>query len=502
MVWTALALIFAVGAAYQFTNPVNVDVSWLIVLGEKVLGGARLYVDVIEANPPMSVFLYLPAVALEHLTGIGAETLTVLLMFGLIAASLALCARILRSCGGEPEALARFVVMAALVLAVMPMAVFAEREHIALALMLPSILILTARVEGGSIGNASRLAAGLAAGLAVAIKPQFAAALALPSLYLAIGKGSLRPLFALENWLTAAVVLLYGAIVVLCFPVYGRDMLPMLFDTYRALNFPLSALLLNPSLLITAGVAVATLLIAGRDASRPQILIPLLAALGFSLSFIEQGKGWIYHLYPAIGLVFIVFLCQALPRLAALLNGPRRYSVHSGLMAGLALAVGFGFLHLVAVMKERNSATIAIAERVRATFTHPKVLTISADLSIGHPFTRLVEGNWVGTFGCQFLSTIATALAEAPSATPATKARMAGWIARDRAILAHDLREGRPDVVLVDPKSFPWDDLVASDSEAAVLLGRYQQIASINAIKILILRDRVSEVVAKGAFAP
>src|SRR5713101_5631390 len=45
------------------------DVSWLITLSEKVLDGTRLYVDLIEVNPPASVLLYLPAVALARWVG-------------------------------------------------------------------------------------------------------------------------------------------------------------------------------------------------------------------------------------------------------------------------------------------------------------------------------------------------------------------------------------------------------------------------------------------------
>jgi hypothetical protein len=36
------------------------DVSWLITLSEKILDGTRLYVDLIEVNPPASVLLISP----------------------------------------------------------------------------------------------------------------------------------------------------------------------------------------------------------------------------------------------------------------------------------------------------------------------------------------------------------------------------------------------------------------------------------------------------------
>ena len=63
--FVAIALVFAVGILYQFTVPTGSDVSWLIVVAERVFDGQRLYVDIIESNPPMAVFIYLPAVVVE-----------------------------------------------------------------------------------------------------------------------------------------------------------------------------------------------------------------------------------------------------------------------------------------------------------------------------------------------------------------------------------------------------------------------------------------------------
>src|SRR4051794_41512491 len=46
--------------------PIDCDVSWLITVNEKMLAGQRLYVDVIEVNPPASIWLYTPFVSVAH----------------------------------------------------------------------------------------------------------------------------------------------------------------------------------------------------------------------------------------------------------------------------------------------------------------------------------------------------------------------------------------------------------------------------------------------------
>src|SRR5215204_4209490 len=68
-----LAAAAAAAAIQSFLIPLDCDVSWLITVSEKLLAGQRLYVDVIEPNPPASVWLYLPAVWLADRLGLHAE---------------------------------------------------------------------------------------------------------------------------------------------------------------------------------------------------------------------------------------------------------------------------------------------------------------------------------------------------------------------------------------------------------------------------------------------
>jgi hypothetical protein len=55
--WLPLALIVAAAIAVRHFVGANTDVSWEITLSEKILDGQRLYVDLIELNPPASTFL-------------------------------------------------------------------------------------------------------------------------------------------------------------------------------------------------------------------------------------------------------------------------------------------------------------------------------------------------------------------------------------------------------------------------------------------------------------
>src|SRR4051812_27132721 len=53
----------------------NGDTSWLITVIDRIHTGDRLYVDIIEVNPPISVWLYFVPVHISYWTGISAEVL-------------------------------------------------------------------------------------------------------------------------------------------------------------------------------------------------------------------------------------------------------------------------------------------------------------------------------------------------------------------------------------------------------------------------------------------
>jgi hypothetical protein len=486
--WLVLVVIFAIGAAYQIAMPAVADVSWLLDVNAKMLSGARLYVDVIETNPPMAVYLYTPAALLAACTGLPASILQVILTLGLVAGSLTFVGRILRVTD-DTENVRRCLIIATFFLVVAPLYAFSEREHLALALMLPSLAIIAARADQLPVGLWMRGIAGLGAGIAISVKPHFALGLLLPAVYQAVRLRSWRSLFVAEHWLAGCIAALHLALTAIAYPAYFADIVPMLLGTYRQLKLPLS-LLLNTETLITVGAAGATGFILGRDTLKPRVLVPLLAALGFVAAYFEQGKGWIYHLYPALALVFIVFLAEALPHLHVLGSTATRARLRFGLSVMLAVVVLVGLVRIVSVLKGRNFAGVDLAERINANFAHPRLLALSSDLSIGHPLVDGVSGTWVGTFGQQILTTAATALQHRPGRTADEIAALEGWIARDRAILARDIRAGRPDIILVDRANFPFDELMTSDTEAASLLRGYQQIGTVNDIDVLVPIDR------------
>src|SRR5687768_13343751 len=81
--WGLPALLIIASVVQQSVIGLDTDVSWLITVGEKLLHGQRLYIDIFEVNPPASVWIYLPGLILARAMGVTAEFATASLLFAL-----------------------------------------------------------------------------------------------------------------------------------------------------------------------------------------------------------------------------------------------------------------------------------------------------------------------------------------------------------------------------------------------------------------------------------
>ena len=164
LLWAALAALClaAVGPAY-----VNHDAAWYLYMVDRWIHGARLYNDVIDTNPPLIIWLSTPP-ALATLAGWSPLAAFKIYVFAIAAGSAAASRRIVSR--SAPQ---RAVIVGATVLFVcLPFVKedFGQREHFAVLLTLPYVLMAAA-----TVGSSPReqVLAGIAGGLGFAIKPHF-----------------------------------------------------------------------------------------------------------------------------------------------------------------------------------------------------------------------------------------------------------------------------------------------------------------------------------------
>jgi hypothetical protein len=477
--WMALAATFMMAIMMRHVVAANSDVSWLLIAGERWLDGQRLYSDILETNPPMAVLVYVPGILMSRALGLSAEIVIDGLIFLAAALSLGITALILR----KSSVLAAnqrwaFAMVAAAVLAILPVQVFGQREHIAFIEVLPAMAVLARRMNRETPPAWAVAIAGSGLGLAMSFKPHFA----LPTLcclgVAALRLKSWRILLAPENFVAAAIVVSYGACTVLWFPEYFTAMMPLLRDVY-SIGLPLSAMLVKPAVALWAFALAATLLLRRDRAFDSGLILLIAASAGFAAVYFLQRKGWPYHSYPMVAFALLALGC-VVTRRDGFAAAVRRRQAWLAFMTVFVPSM-IWFNHAI----DARPLQAAVA---RLGLQHPSVLAISGDAGIPHPLVRAIGGVWASRQESLLVSSYDRYLRNLPSPDQRTLAVLDGYVQRERRWLIEDFRMHRPEIVLVDNATGNWDSWLRKSPELVGLLEDYRLSETVENVDIYIRR--------------
>jgi hypothetical protein len=490
------------------------DVSWMITISEKWLDGATPYVDFIETNPPAAILLYLPPVALARALGAHAEFVVAAWGFAACGVSAAAAAAILSRARLLDELGSTSLGAALFALTLLPGRAFDERDFFVALLALPALAVVAARAAGAAPGALSAVVAGLCMAAVVAVKPPYGLLFVGPAVYLAARRGVGVALRAGEYGLAAAAALAYAGVVAWRFPAYVSDILPAVAAAYLPVRETAHDLVVNAAVVAWAVLAAALALVAGPRLRAPLVATPALAAVGALATFFIQGKGWLYQAYPALALIVLAFGAAADRRgatpgrlvvlaaaglAAALLGSLAPIPPFAGAVA-VALVGGGAFVavsgrRMAAAERETRLAELAAAaiagalwlfftapptapdpdfvRAVAALGPHPRLAAVAEGLGIGFPLVRQVDGVWVQRTQGMLLASGARRLIDENPGDFALAARLAPIVARDRDIVAEDIRRNRPDGILVNTVNPRFHRWAMTDPTLAAALADY-----------------------------
>ncbi|WP_065753921.1 hypothetical protein [Bradyrhizobium paxllaeri] len=474
----AVVAVFLMAIMLRGVLPFNVDVSWWLIVCERMLDGQRLYVDILETNPPMAGSVYMLGVVLARAIHMRPEVVTNGLIFLLIAASLALTWRALRFSSLRERAGGAAAVWAAALLTILPMYDFGQREHLALVVMLPALAVYILRANREPVAPSAILIAGLCAATTMNFKPYFVFGVGFCILTAAAQARDWRVLFAPENWIAAALVVIHALCIVAFYPEYFTLIYPLVRDVYLLLKAPLLAILLTSATVLWL---VAIMVVLAMQSRRRKVdaaaLVVMAGSLGFAVSFFVQGKGWGYHAYPmvALGLLAAGWAVAA--------GGDEQAGLRR-LRAGAILIVALSFAN-ACLWFNASVDMRRVQEEVRLIGPRPKILMLSAAAVIGHPMVRELQGTWVSRQEALWTREIVRRALKDGSIDQATADRLAPYVARERAGLIEDFRKQPPDVVVIDNQDSDWGNWAAADPELSALLKAYVSVKNINGIEIL-----------------
>jgi len=467
MIYALVALI-AVGTTwFHLSGPLGPDVSWLITVSERILNGGRLYIDILEPNPPMAGYLYMPPVLLARALGMSPEPFVVLwtVAFGLVttgfAARLVTQHKLLK----HPEL---FWPIALLLFLSAWGEDFAQREHFAAMAGLPLVVSLAIRATGIRPRTFVWIIAGLAGGFMLAIKPHFALPILAGVLYVAWRQRSLKPVFAPEMWLAGTLFLAFCAATLVFYPAFLSNILPVATTVYIPDRRPLWLLL---AVRATAYFEVI-FLIALIGFRRHVTLSPLLGvmfamSIGFLLSYLAQGKGYPYQILPGTALIAsFVLLGFSEQREAA------KGLIDSAIpiAAAVVLAV-MPMLDDVGQWRGRQP----LEDAIRPYSEGLRIANITPDLTVGSPLHRRLHAELINAPPALLMSISAWRLRLENKLEPERAAKIDAFENAERIQLRNDMVARPPDIVVTSVDGFNWLEWAEKDHELKTMLASYEQ---------------------------
>jgi hypothetical protein len=300
-----------------FQPPLNHDAAALLHFSQRWLAGERLYVDLIDVNPPLVFILNLIPAAIAQTTPVGAPVALMLCVLGWITWAFALSWRLLRVAPGTISGIHRYILppLFLFLMIAYPGPEFGQREHLMLVAALPYLLLAQARLEGRETALGLTLGVAFFAALAFALKPHFLLIPAAVELLVIVSLGLQRSLRDPVPWVLGMVFACYAAFVLLVTPAYFAVVVPLAMDEYLRLGGlgPWGVLFnsqLTASALLLVPLAGASLLV-----RRPLARLVAIAAIAATIVAMVQGKGWPYHVLPTESFVLLlgaVLLCEFL----------------------------------------------------------------------------------------------------------------------------------------------------------------------------------------------
>jgi putative flippase GtrA len=470
----ALCAAMAAGLVALFWGrAVHHDVAWYLFATQDWLDGARLYVDLVEVNPPLNFYLTVPSLVIADVTGISTANAHYVALALLLLVSLGWSAAILRAeFALSPARRALMLGGAGLAVLVPSLNGLGQREQVMVLCFLPWALREAARrrpMPGEVVPSAALAAVGMC------LKPHFVLLPLAVTLLNCLETRSLRPILATANWVFGVVGLAYVGFVWAVHPAYLTDILPLARDVYGAYSRPLTEVVWTIAFpLVLVGFWGLTLLRFGRPSRAVAVLLALSA--GGLASYLLQQTGFPYHRVPFLTFSALAAAMLLVEARAAQLPTFAAVAVLGAIAWGGPAQNGF----------YRDDTAQEVAKAIADFDPVERVMVISSYVSAGPPVAMRLGADWVSSYPANWLvpgamnrlATTDCALASA------TCFRLRAAAARNRTANIADIARARPDLVIVDrlsgyidPRGFDWLAFMAEDPAWGPVFADYAKVA-------------------------
>lgn len=352
--WPEATLILCALTAYLALRDIAVshDVIWQMWIARQLLGGAKLYHDILELNPPLWFWIAVPVEWAAQKFAVSPAQAIVTAVFLLVAGALVLLSKLLAEMSARDRAILLGAAFAAMV--VVPLPDFGQREHLALVGAIPYVALIARRADNLQIDWKIAVATALVAATGFALKHYFALVpIALELWLLCKKRRDWTPMRA-ELLVLPLCAVVYAAAVLKFAPDFLATMVPMVRIAYAGYEISFLDQFARPYVAIWA-LSFFILWKQRRDASSLTVASAV-AALAFGVAYFAQQKGWRYHSVPTSALALFatttlwhrhlsmrtalpvcagLVVCMLIPISSSLFHGPHRKPVWASTVANL-----------------------------------------------------------------------------------------------------------------------------------------------------------------------
>jgi len=493
----SLALLLVVVSVVMFAalrSPLKDDIAWLLYCARRWIAGRELYVDVVEVNPPLIIWISAIPLQVSRLLDVSQQFVAIPFFAAAALACAWWSACLLRPAGGLFAARAPVFSVIGAALLIIPAADLGQREHLLVAAFLPYLILFARRLAPGPDERPPTrfvsIAAGVLAALGCALKPQYG--LAFAALEIVVLRHRIRPWRAAPVAAAATLTFYVGLVALVC-PAYLARAVPMAMALYGATDVSFRALFLDSAPLLAAEALALFLWWRDRRVSPHAALLMTgmtFAVVSSVICFID-GKDWFYHRLPATVMTVLTLVLWAAStvyrrRLARTADSvpsaapnPWRGLAVAGIVVALFCAAAVQRLGPeVRQAVEPKTTTVARLEALIRLHHARTYVAFSEWIALGFPVVNNTGVLWASRFDSMWA--LKGELWRAHTDPAAAKEwPIARWV-------AHDFIAGCPDIAVVDTREGLNYISVLSLSEPsfARVWARYKQIVAFDGLKV------------------
>jgi hypothetical protein len=473
-----LTSVLAVVLFIALRSPLKDDIAWLLYVARRWMAGRELYIDLVEVNPPLIVWISAIPLEIARWLNVDSQFVAMPVFIALVLGCGWWTASLLRArCGLFAQRMPVFAAIGCSLL-ILPAADLGQREHLLVAAFLPYLALFARSLDGKRTPIVAALVAGALAGLGCALKPRYGAVFAVLEV-LALTRG-LRP-WRIMPVMAGLTLVGYAGLVALLCPAYLRRAVPMALALYGATDVPFMTLLADSTMLL-CGLGMAGLLLWLRRRSLTDVSLMLtlvvFAVTSTVVCFVD-GKDWYYHRLPATVTTVLALLLWTATELVQ-----RRWRIRWPLVAAcLAVSVFCASSiqrmepEAVDAVELRQTAVDRLEHILRAEHARTYI-AFSEWIALGFPVVNETGVTWASRFDSMWALKGEVWRAGFDPAT-AKEWPIARWV-------AHDFIAGCPDIAVVDTRETTQyiKVLSAADPAFARAWSRYRPIGSFDGLVV------------------